>query len=170
MGNDGRVARILRGVASRLAGDPEVQKELWQEMVLHLIRLQVDAPGQTRSWYIQGCKFRARNYLKLGCSIDSPKRAQGAVAGTHDFDEVLDDLHHAHALDFRSQLMANDLAEQIRVRLSDVQQQILDLLMQGHGVREAARELGMSHTAVVKHRQKIACVADALTDRSRDRV
>src|SRR2546425_11941719 len=121
MGNDGKVARILRGVAFRLAGDPEVQKDLLQEMFLHLIRLEVESPGQTRSWYIKGCEFRARNYLKLGCSIDSPKRAQCAVTAAHDLDELLDDRHHGHGLDFRSQVMANDLAEQIRARISDVQ-------------------------------------------------
>ena len=164
MGNNGQLARILRGVASKLAWDPEVQKDLLQEMFLHFIRLQLESPGQTQSWYIKGCEFRARNYLKLGHSIDSPKRARGAVAIVHDLDELLDESHHNHPADFRGQLMANDLTEQIRVRLSGVQRQILDLLLEGNGVREAARELGISHTAVVKHRQKIACVADALTD------
>jgi hypothetical protein len=160
--NDRQTVKKLQGVACKLAWNPELQRDLMQEMTLHLIHLQVKVPGQTQSWYIKGCEFRARNYLKLGHSIDSPKRAHCAAVIACDIDELLDELRYTHSMDFRSQLMVNDLAEQIRVRLSGVQQRILDLLLEDLGVRETARRLGISHSAVVKHRQKIACVADAL--------
>ena len=50
-----------------------------QEMFVHLVQVQTAEAGQTLSWYLKSCEFHARNYLKLGRSIDSLKRAHSGV-------------------------------------------------------------------------------------------
>ena len=56
-------------------------------------------------------------------------------------------------------LIANDLVTLITPKLSDRQKEILALLLDGCGVREAGRKLGISHPAVIKHRKRIARIA-----------
>ena len=47
-----------------------------------------------------------------------------------------------------------------------MQQQVLSLLMKGYGVRQAAREFGVTHPAVIKHRKKIVRIARELLPES----
>jgi len=45
------------GVASKLTPDRELQKDLMQEMLLHLLRIQNAKPGKTEGWYIRAVSF-----------------------------------------------------------------------------------------------------------------
>ena len=163
---ENRIVKQLRGVAAKLSGNPELQKDLLQEMFIHLVRVQTDLPGRTLSWYIKSCEFHARNYLKLGRSIDSHKRARNSVPLGQSGEELdgkfLFTVDAADPLDLHSELVTNDVVDLIMGHLTDVQQQILFFLVRGFGVRETARELHISHPAVVKHRKKIAHVAQEL--------
>ena len=160
---ENRIVKQLRGVAARLTGDFELQKDLLQEMFIHLVRVRGELPDRTSSWYIKSCEFHARNYLKHGRSIDSHKRARHSVPLAH----VGDDSDSRYGfcidaidpLDAQSEMMTNDLVGLIMEQLSEVQQQILFFLVRGFGVRETARELQISHPAVLKHRKKIALIA-----------
>jgi DNA-directed RNA polymerase specialized sigma24 family protein len=149
-----------------LTGDFELQKDLLQEMFIHLVRVQGELPNRTLSWYIKSCEFHARNYLKHGRSIDSHKRARNSVPIGQSSDEpdgrFLFAVDTVDPLDAHSEMITKDLVDLIMRQLSDVQQQILFLLAHGFGVRETARELRMSHPAVLKHRKKIAVVAREL--------
>ena len=163
-----RFVKKLRGVAARLTCDLELQKDLSQEMIIHLTRVEADLPGRTPSWYLQSCQFHARNYLARGRSIDSVKRQKNLVPFAQG-----DELDHG---DFRSglspdavdpvelhdELIARDIIELIVERLTDIQQQILFLLMHDFGVREIAGELNTTHPTVIKHRKKIARIASCL--------
>ncbi len=71
MTGESRIVRQLRGVAAKLSADTELQKDLLQEMFIHLVRIEAELPGHTPSWYIKSCEFHARNYLKHGRSVDS---------------------------------------------------------------------------------------------------
>jgi hypothetical protein len=64
--------------------------------------------------------------------------------------------------EFPSGLMAWDMVEAMLPRLSEMQQRILLLLLSDRGVRDVARQLGITHPAVIKHRRKIARVARGL--------
>src|SRR5229473_470871 len=76
---DVTVTKHLGLVAARLTNDLELRKDLVQEMELFLLRVECRSPGQTRSWYVKGCEFHARNFLRLGRSIDSQKRSSKVV-------------------------------------------------------------------------------------------
>ena len=160
------IVRQLHGIAGKFSADPDLQKDLMQEMFVHLIRIQTQEPGQTLSWYLKSCEFHARNYLKVGRGVDSLKRARNGVP----FKETPADngasrsngaSHHAPLgqVEIQGELITNDIVNLILPQLSDRQQQVLFLLMKACGVRETAREVGITHPAVIKHRKKIARVA-----------
>jgi DNA-directed RNA polymerase specialized sigma24 family protein len=161
-----RIVKQLHGIASRLTGDFDLQKDLMQEMFIHLVQVEADQPGQTVSWYLQGCHFRARAYLDRGRSINSIKRGNDLVS----LDEGDDDsdgspfvcLDVSDPNDLQSELIARDIVDLLVPQLTDVQQQILFLLMDGFGICEIARELRVSHPAIIKHRKRIAHIASAL--------
>ena len=172
---ENKIVRQLHGIASKLTCDAELQKDLMQEMFVHLVRVQSAEAGQTPSWYMKSCEFHARNYLKLGRSIDSIKRARNGVP----YDEAPSDEgeHFSNGtcpvpsvtqIEIQGEIITNDIVNLIVPRLSDTQQQILFLLLKGCGVRETAREIGITHPAVIKHRKKIARIAREFLQESGD--
>lgn len=160
------VARRLAQVAGRLTGNTELQKDITQEMHLHLVKARHADPGRPLDWYVEGCEFHARNYLRRGRSIDSLKRAQGAVAlGSDGGTEAGLGLMDPVAKDLRRELISQEIIELVARHLTARQQQSLELLLSGCGVRETARRLGVSHPAIIKHRRKIARLLAAFLDR-----
>jgi RNA polymerase sigma factor (sigma-70 family) len=163
---EGEVTRKLEWVARKLSGDPELRKDLMQEMLAHFVRVQADKPGHRLPWYVKSCEYHARNYLRRGRSIDSLKRAsQGVPLADSEADLCADCYHSATAVDpfdLEGQLVTNDLLHLLLPHLSGRQRQILFMLIQGFGVREVGRQLGISHPAVIKHRRKTACIAREL--------
>ena len=161
---EARVVRQLRGVAAKLTGNAELQKDLLQEMFIHLVRVEVELPGHTSSWYIKSCEFHARNYLKHGRSVDSLKRAKNLIPLGQPSDDneghVFCFFEAVDPLDALGEVMTNDIVDLVVPHLNETQREILHLLMKGLGVREIARELGVTHPAVIKHRRKIARIAD----------
>jgi DNA-directed RNA polymerase specialized sigma24 family protein len=162
------IVRQLQGIATRLTGDPELQKELMQEMFVHLVRVQTAEPGQTLSWYLKSCEFHARRRLRLGGGIDSPGRNGDETAhGTNDHRGS--GAHTPATVDqivIQGEVITTNTLDLVLPHLSDMQQRILFLLMKGCGVREAGRELGITHPAVIKHRKKIARIARELLQES----
>ena len=160
---ENQIVRQLHGIAGKLTADPDLQKDLMQEMFVHLVRLQTAEAGQMLSWYLKSCESHARNFLKFGRSIDSLKRAGNGMP----YDEIPDGndapgASPALSVEIQGELITNDIVNRILPQLSDMQQQILFLLMKGCGVRETGREVGITHPAVIKHRKKIARVAREL--------
>src|ERR1035438_340362 len=76
---ENHIVRQLHGIAEKLTADPDLQKDLMQEMFVHLVRIQTAEAGQALSWYLKSCEFHARNYLKPGRRIDSLKRSAHAL-------------------------------------------------------------------------------------------
>jgi DNA-directed RNA polymerase specialized sigma24 family protein len=171
---ENHIVRQLHEIAGKLTADPDLQKDLMQEMFLHLVRIQTAEAGQALSWYLKSCEFHARNYLKPGRRIDSLKRSGNGVpdeeASAVDNGEPRGNgaaySPAAVAIEIQGERITNDIVNRIVPRLSDMQQQILFLLMKGCGVRETGREVGITHPAVIKHRKKIARVARELLQES----
>jgi len=163
---ESQTAKQLFGIAARLTSDRELQKDLLQEMSLHLVRVTIDRPGRTVSWYITSCHFHARHYLDRGRSVDSIKRLKNLVPMDEEREDADGGINHcldpADPVDLHSELVMQDVVNLLIVRLTDVQQQILFLLIRGHGVREIGRELSLSHTMILKHRKKIGHAASCL--------
>jgi len=162
---DHQIVKQLRGIAARLTSDLDLQKDLIQEMFIHLVQAEADRPGQTLSWYLQGCHFRARDYLDRGRSINSVKRSNNLVPldQRDDDDDSLGICPDApDPVDLHSELITRDIVDLLVPQLTDMQQQILFLLMHGFGVCEIARELRVSVPTFIKHRKRIARTAAAL--------
>src|SRR5436190_23046651 len=67
--------RIIRKVTANGA----LRDDLLQEALIHLWLTEVGRPGQTRSWYLQSCKYHLLHYLAAGRSVDSGKRRAGQL-------------------------------------------------------------------------------------------
>jgi glutaredoxin-related protein len=164
------IVKELQEIAAKLTSDPDVQKDLMHEMFLHLVHVRTVDPDRALSWYLKSCEFHARNFLKPG---EHANAAHGASP-----DEIMPDGAVRQSLDTRSaaplvgqitiqgELITGDVLNLILPLLSEMQQQVLFLLMKGCGVREAGRELGITHPAVIKHRKKIARIAHELLQES----
>src|SRR5216683_672776 len=69
------LAHIIRGLTPNAA----LREDLLQEAMIHLWLTETRRPGQTRSWYLQSCRFHLQHYLASGRSIDSAKRRSSQV-------------------------------------------------------------------------------------------
>src|SRR5437867_13065023 len=58
----------------RMTGNSALREDLAQEALIHLWLTEAGRPGQTKSWYLQSCKFHLLHYLSAGRSVDSGKR------------------------------------------------------------------------------------------------
>src|SRR5437764_13208418 len=73
------IRELLQRVIRRLVSDVNLWEDLLQEALMHLWLIETRRPGQTRSWYVQSCKFHLLHYLASGRSIDSGKRRAGQI-------------------------------------------------------------------------------------------
>jgi DNA-directed RNA polymerase specialized sigma24 family protein len=162
---ENQIVRQLREIAVKLTADPDLQKDVMQEMFVHLVQIQTAEAGQTLSWYLKSCEFHARNSLKLGRN-NAPHKVVPAADNGEPHGNGAPHSPMTVAIEIQGELITSDIANRIVPRLSDMQQQILFLLMKGCGVRETGREVGITHPAVIKHRKKIARIARELLQES----
>jgi DNA-directed RNA polymerase specialized sigma24 family protein len=142
-----RLSRLVH----HLCKDPNLHEDALQEALLCYWQAEVSHPGQTADWYLRRCRFWIFDYLGKGRSVDSPK---------HRASTCLDENPGVFALgapeDILQGICERDLFEQLMRRLGPAGQRVLPLLRQGLGVREAARELRLSHVAILAQRRHIA--------------
>ncbi|MGO8931754.1 MAG: sigma-70 family RNA polymerase sigma factor [Limisphaerales bacterium] len=151
-----QVSRLVR----RISRDPYLYQDLLQEALLCLWRAEVRKPGQTVSWYQQRCRFRIRDYLRAGRSVDSLKHHRSARS----IDELEDSGGGPRAPegDLLQEVCARDLFDELMRQLDPAGQRTLRLLREERTVREIARELHLSHVAVLGQRRRIAAAAVGL--------
>ena len=81
------IVKELQEIASRLTGDPDVQKDLMHEMFLDLVRMQSANPDQPLSWCLRSCEFHVRNHLKpdgrAGAPLPEVARPADALGTAH---------------------------------------------------------------------------------------
>jgi hypothetical protein len=164
------IVKELQGIAAKLTSDPDVQKDLMNEMFLHLVHVRTVDPGRALSWYLKSCEFHARNFLKPGEHAGSANDASldevALVGHKHPRVDARISSPLIGQIEIQGELITGDVLNLILPLLSDMQQQVLFLLMKGCGVRQAGRELGITHPAVIKHRKKIARIAHELLQES----
>src|SRR5882724_5200261 len=77
------LVRMVRRMTANLA----LREDLLQEALIHLWLTEARRPGQTKSWYLQSCKYHLLHYLASGRSVDSGKRRGGQLhQPVNDFD------------------------------------------------------------------------------------
>ena len=130
-----------------------------QEALVHLWVTEVGRPGQTRSWYLQSCKFHMLHYLASGRSVDSAKRRAGQLQSADESEEpngFIDEADSGNSV-FAS-VSARDIISLLSPQLAQQERAVLNCFADGLGLREIGRRLKISHTMVLRHRRKIASV------------
>src|SRR2546426_9306953 len=74
------LARMVRRMTANFA----LREDLLQEALIHLWLTEARRPGQTKSWYLQSCKYHLLHYLASGRSVDSAKRRAGQLQPLRD--------------------------------------------------------------------------------------
>lgn len=131
-----------------------------QEALIHLWLLEEQRPGQTHSWYLQGCKFHLQHYLTAGRSIDSGKRRAGRVSLPEIAEDQCDLFGQAETEGSIVGLIhAREIIFLLSQRLTPQEKSILNCLADGLGAREIAVRLKVTHPTIIKYRRKIAKLA-----------
>jgi len=151
--------RMIRRITPNLT----LRDDLLQEALIHLWLTESRRPAQTRSWYLQSCKFHLLHYLASGRSVDSAKRRTGQMQMIEDGegrDEFLEPSDSGNSV--LGWVSARDIMSQLSPQLLPHEKAVLDCFAEGLGPREIGRRLKMSHTMVIKHRRKIASLYNRL--------
>ena len=140
-----------------------LQDDLMQEAKLHLWLTGHRCPGQTLSWYLQSCRFHLQHYLNSGRSIDSTRRwrDQSQLDESPDNDEI-SNAPEDSGNSVVTCVSAREIIALLKRHLSLQEQAVLDCLADGLGPREIGRQLELSHTMVIRHREKIALLLTRL--------
>jgi DNA-directed RNA polymerase specialized sigma24 family protein len=157
--------RALKQLASGVTSQRLWHEDLAQEALIHLWQEEDRSPGHTAVWYLRSCQFHLRNRMRLGRSVDSPKRRNGSAivlngegADGEPWDSLLG---AAPDTPVRETVMTRDLLSTLCSWLTSIERTVLDCLLDGMGVRETARRLNLSHTSVAKKRRRIAmCILE----------
>ena len=154
------LAQMVRGMTSNEA----FREDLLQEAVVHLWLTETRRPGQTRSWYLQSCKFHLQHYLSGGRSIDSAKRWRDQLPFKEPEEEENESAHHESDCgnSVLTAVSAREILELLSAHLTRQERAVLDCLADGLGAREIGRKLKLSHTMVIRHRRKIAALFQKL--------
>jgi len=153
--------RVLSGIVAHVNGDPAWHDDLMQEGTIHLWQLEAERPGQSRSWYLQSCRYFLHHHMAKGRSVDSWKRQEQRISLFLDAGD--DELQSSFGYDWitgaTSAIDAQEMLCHLRQHLTTKQQKVLSHLENGLSSREIGLKLGVSHNAVLKHRHKIAATA-----------
>ena len=150
------IKELLLRMVGKMTANFALRDDLLQEAFIHLWRMETRRPGQTKSWYLQSCKFHLSHYLASGCSVDSIKRSRGHSRYDEDseepagFPEMVESDNSV-----MSQVIARDWISVLSPNLRPGELAVLHSLADGLGAREIARRLKMSHTMVLRCRGKI---------------
>src|SRR5438552_6204583 len=145
--------KIVRSITHHEA----LQDDLLQESLIHLWLMETRRPAQTKSWYLQSCKFHLLHYLASGRSIDSAKRRCSQMQMSEENESREDFLEQADSGNsVFGWVSARDIISLLSPQLLPQEKAVLDCFADGLGPREIGRRLKMSHTMVIKHRRKIA--------------
>ncbi len=150
------VRAVLQHLIQRLAENEGVVEDLVQEAMIHLWRQECKRPGQTKSWYIQNCRYWVIDCLRRGRSIDfGGHRRDRLGVGENILAETLDERAESP---FES-ASAHDLLAHLSERLPGTERLILGYLANEFNPREIAEKLCISRQAVSNHRKHIALAA-----------
>lgn len=142
----------LGKLAWRVSGGSGETEDMLEEATVYLWSIESDWPGHSISWYLERCYHHLQDITRRGKSVDSAKRAgdllrfcgQGPDA---DGDDPVERLLVAREDTF-GQASADDLLAELEARLDGCNRAVLQLVLDGWAVREAAGALGISASAV----------------------
>lgn len=131
------------------------EEDLYQEMCLYLWEnYSSGLPiGINQAYVIKGCEFHIQNFLRKGrpkAKISSLEK----LISPHG--QTLGDILKDEKADFISGIDHNLTIDEINsIGLTDKEKSVLSYLIKGYTVREIAKEMGVSHVMVLKHKKNI---------------
>ena len=153
----------LAGMIRSMTPNPALREDLLQEAMVHLWLTETRRPDQTRSWYLQSCRFHLQHYLNSGRSIDSGKRWRDQLPLTdHSEEEEAAAEEGDSGNSVVNSVSVREIMSLLALQLSKQERAVLDCLADGLGPREIGRKLKLSHTMVIRHRRKIAALLTRL--------
>jgi len=148
----------IRGIASVLTDNREDQKDLIQEMCLHIFERKKSLKDKKEFYILRSCYFRAKHYVNQGKSIDSKWRRGIRVISLYYKDNNGEERMRDIPSDFPSPhniVITRLMTEEIRGLLSGRQREIFELLFKGYTSAEIAKTLKVTRAAVSKNLKKI---------------
>ncbi len=129
--------------------------DLYQEAVLYLWDKcqQQETEDKTESYLLQGCYYYLQNYLRKArkkVDLNSVSLNNFVDEQDHTFEQVL-----SLPVQQFDPLAVSLLAEEVKSRLTEREQKVFSLFLEGFTIREIGRRLGVSHVMVVKIENKI---------------
>src|SRR5215831_12927391 len=116
----------------RLTANRALREDLLQEALVHLWIMEIARAGQTRSWYLQSCKFHLLHYLASGRSVDSAKRRGAQLQGNGDLDVQPPLFEQADAENsVFTWVSARDIISQLSPQLLPHEREVLDCFAEG---------------------------------------
>jgi len=147
----------LNRMVRKLTANRALREDLLQEGLVHLWVIEVSRPGQTRSWYLQSCKFHLLHYMAAGRSVDSAKRRNSQLHFEENLDSIVEFTTEVDSGESVLDLVsARDIISLLAPLLNNQEKLVLECFADGLRLREIARKLKISHTMVIRHRKKIA--------------
>jgi len=138
---------LLRGFYS--------EDDLYQEMCLYLWQnYRYGLPiGINEAYVIKACEFHIQNFLRKGrpkvalLSMDELISAGGQTLG-----DILEDKKE----ELRSEVDNKITIDEVKnIGLTEKEKSVLSYLLRGYTVRDIAKEMGISHVMVLKHKKII---------------
>jgi DNA-directed RNA polymerase specialized sigma24 family protein len=161
--HDERIIQFLRQICARFTSDVDLQADLMQECLIHLWRMELAKPNQTRSWYLQSCRFQVQHWLAAGRSLDNPRRSNGEGRISIDGDSEHPALgeHHTNGELFET-VCFEDTVSTLAGHLGQRQRKVLNGLADGRTLSEIASQAKLSYPTVLKYRRAIADLSTKL--------
>ena len=142
-------------IITRLHAPPDMHDDLAQEARVYLWCKESKRPGQTESWYLQGCFYHLEHVLKRGRSLDSTKHGD---CNRLDVDEIPDGCLASND-DTVSEVCAHDVFSLLSDLLDPLEGLMLEDFAAGLGVSGIARKWNCDHQLVTKLRLKLVDTA-----------
>jgi DNA-directed RNA polymerase specialized sigma24 family protein len=159
--NQEETSKVLRQMVYRLTADRATHEDLIQEALLHLWLREKQRPGQTRSWYLQSCRFCMQDHLRRGRGVNSA-RPQAILSPFTELEQWPEPCLADQSPCCRSVqalVSAREIVTLLAAWLTPVECEVLDGLVEGYGMRQIAARLNLSHTSVIRYRRRIAALA-----------
>src|SRR6266478_8266256 len=126
------LVRMVRRMTVNLA----LREDLLQEALIHLWLTEARRPSQTKSWYLQSCKYHLLHYLASGRSVDSAKRRNNQLEwerDSYDLDGLVDENKADNSV--FTWVSARDIVSLLSSQLSGQEKAVLDCFADGLGPR-----------------------------------
>ncbi len=131
------------------------EEDLYQEMCLYMWQHYGNGLpiGINEAYVIKGCEFHIQNFLRKGrpkvilSSLDEIISPEGLTLA-----DILEDKKEDIRHSIEQKITIDEI---INSGLTETEKRVVSSLLKGYTVREVAKELGISHVMVIKHKKSI---------------